>query len=183
MTAADTEIAESLNRHWYVIHTRPRQETVAETHLSNQGFEVYLPRAAIQRRHRGRQDSRLQSVITAYFPRYLFVRFDAHCDNWGPIRSTRGVSALVGSAGKPRPVPEDFIHSLRGNEDEEQIQRLKPPCWQTGDEVEIEQGPFAGYRCIFQAQRSADRVAVLLNLIGRSSLVTLNGQDLRLPGG
>ena len=177
MTTVESGEDKPVNRRWYVVYSRPRQEEVAATHLVRQGFETYLPRITTQRRQRGQ----FQSIITAYFPRYLFVRFDIRRDHWAPIRSTRGVSALVKIQGTPRPVPEELISQLRTNEDAQQIQRLKLPDWRPGAEVEIELGPFAGYRGLFQAHRGADRVAVLLELLGRSALVTLDSQALQAP--
>jgi len=35
---------------WYVIHTKPRNESVAEEHLRRQAFETYLPRIKQERR-------------------------------------------------------------------------------------------------------------------------------------
>jgi len=162
---------------WYAVQTKPRQEQCARENLERQGFEVYLPQIARLKRRNGN----LVSRITAFFPRYLFTRFDANADNWAPIRSSRGVSSLVRIAGRPLPIPEGLVESLKANENSEQLQQLEPKSWQSGDEVEIEQGPFAGYRCIFREARGAGRVAVLLSLIGKPTLVTLSKQDLQIP--
>ena len=73
------------------------------------------------------------------------------------------------------------IKALKANENIEKLQRVIPKSWKPGDVVEIEQGPFAGYRCIFQAERSTDRVAVLLNIVGKQTRATLMRQDLQIP--
>ena len=52
------------------------------------------------------------------------------------------------------------------NENIDKLQEVKPNTWKLGDSIEIEQGPFAGYKCLFQSERGADRVTVLLNIIG-----------------
>ncbi|MCI0507213.1 MAG: transcription/translation regulatory transformer protein RfaH, partial [Gammaproteobacteria bacterium] len=31
-------------KYWYTVHTKPRQEAIAEENLLRQGFTVYLPR-------------------------------------------------------------------------------------------------------------------------------------------
>ena len=162
---------------WYVIHTKPRQEHIAEYNLQNQQFEVFLPRHAVEKR----KQHRIVSLIEPYFPRYLFVRFNESRDNWGPIRSTRGVCSLVRFNGRPRAVPQQLISLLRSNENDQGLQRVGKASWKPGDEVEIEAGPFAGYRCIFEAVRSSERVSVLLNIIGKQTRAVLDKQDLAIP--
>ncbi|NIN33844.1 MAG: transcription/translation regulatory transformer protein RfaH, partial [Gammaproteobacteria bacterium] len=54
---------------WYLIHTKPRQEKLAEENLERQGYEIYLPMAEIRRKRRGRS----VRVIDPMFPRYLFI--------------------------------------------------------------------------------------------------------------
>lgn len=162
---------------WFVVYTKPRQEQVALENLARQNFEAYCPSIALTKRRK----TQLVSLIEPFFPRYIFLRFNLKSDNWAPVRSTRGVSGLVRFGGVPREVPEQLIRALKANENTEQLQRITPKTWKPGDVVEIEQGPFAGYRCIFQAERSTDRVAVLLNIVGKQTRAMLLKQDLQVP--
>lgn len=162
---------------WFVVYTKAQLEVTAQEHLTRQNFETYLPMVETRKRRQGQ----LVSMIKPFFPRYLFVRFNRDTDDWSPVRSTRGVCGLVKFDGVPKPVPSSLINGLKRNEDEEQLQRYKQPDWQPGDEVAIEQGPFAGYSCIFQQRRSADRVAVLLNIVNKPTRATLNVEDLQIP--
>ncbi|HQF30164.1 MAG TPA: transcription termination/antitermination NusG family protein, partial [Hyphomicrobiales bacterium] len=57
---------------WYVVSTQPHQEARAESNLVRQGFETWLPRFARERRHARKVDT----VLVALFPGYLFVRLD-----------------------------------------------------------------------------------------------------------
>jgi len=95
-------------KHWYAIHTKPRQEEHAAVHLRRQEFEIYLPRIKQARRFR----QRWRDMIEPLFPRYLFIRLDLGNDNVAPIRSTRGVSKLVSFNGLPATVPEPLIDAL-----------------------------------------------------------------------
>ena len=63
----------------------------------------------------------------------------------------------------------------------DKLQNIIKETWKPGDIVEIEQGPFAGYRCIFQAEKSSERVFVLLNIVGKQTRATLFKQDLQIP--
>jgi transcriptional antiterminator RfaH len=163
-------------RSWYLIYTKPRQECLAREHLSRQGYETYLPRIHQTRRRNGRQ----VKTIEAFFPRYLFIRLDTETDNWAPIRSTVGVSKLVRFDGMPATVPDDLIQALQGNEDEDGIQTVSHKDLKRGDKVTIIDGPLAGYQGIYQQMNSAERVAVLVDLIGKNTLLNISVHDLQI---
>ena len=168
---------ESRGKQWFVVHTKPRQEALAQENLLRQNFDVYYPLIKLTRRRK----SDLLSVIEPFFPRYIFLRFDLTRDNWGPVRSTRGVCGLVKFNGVPKPVPAALIRAMKENENTDKLQIVSNKTWKPGELVEIEQGPFVGYHCIFQAQKSADRVCVLLDIVGKRTRATLLKRDLQLP--
>lgn len=173
----ENDDSKACEERWYVVYTKARLEAIAREHLTRQRFDTYLPLVETPKRKKGQ----ITSIVSPFFPRYLFVRLKLASDNWAPIRSTRGVCGLVKFNGVPKPVPDEFVTMLKSNENAEHLQSVLLPEWQSGDEITIEQGPFSGYRCIFQQRRSADRVAVLLNIIGKPTQATLNYQDLQLP--
>ncbi|MEQ8952588.1 MAG: transcription/translation regulatory transformer protein RfaH [Gammaproteobacteria bacterium] len=162
---------------WYVLYTKPRQEHIAELNLQRQGYRVYFPRCEVIKRRK----RLLTGLIEPFFPRYLFINLDKTRDNWAPIRSTRGVCGIVRFEGVPKPVPTPLIDALKSNENPQQLQTLSRQTWSRGEEVEIEQGPFAGYSCIFQESRGIDRVVVLLNIVGKPTRATLLKNDLQAP--
>lgn len=148
---------------WRAVYCKPRQERKAEFHLENQGFEVFLPRVRVlQRSTRKRSWTRIQPM----FPRYLFVRLQAHADDWSAIRSTRGAVRLVRFGDQVPPVPEQFIEALRerhaesGVIDISRAMAIKP-----GDPIEITDGALAGMRAVFQAESGEERVVILLRML------------------
>lgn len=173
----DCESAPPANRQWFVLYTKARQERVARDNLERQEFEVYLPEIEITKRRK----TGLVAIVEPFFPRYLFIRFDCKNDDWGPIRSTRGVCGLVRFEGVPKPLPSNLIDMLRLNENTQKLQIVNKKTWETGDTVQIEQGSFAGYKCIFQTEKSAERVCVLLTIVGKQTRTTLLKQDLQIP--
>ena len=46
--------------------------------------------------------------------------------------------------------------------------------FQPGDNVQVLDGPLAGYEAVFQAQKGADRVIVLLKMAGQFTKVQLS---------
>lgn len=160
-----------------MVYAKARQEEVALEHLERQQFHCYLPRIQLSKRRNGQ----IVPSIQPFFPRYLFIRLALQDQDWAPIRSTRGVCGLVRFEGAPKRVPTRLIQALKNNENSQQLQDITTPSWKQGDVVKIEQGPFSGYSCIFQGRRSSDRVAVLLDIIGKPTTAVLSSQNLQTP--
>ena len=163
-------------RSWYLIQTKPRMEKHAEENLNRQGYETYLPMVKSQRR----RNNRYIKVMEAFFPRYLFIHLSTKTDNWAPIRSTLGVSHLIQFGGIPAIAPGSLIELLKANEDELGFQDIEKKEMNTGDKVNIIDGPFAGYSGVYNKQKSADRVIVLLDIVGKRSELTISEHDLQL---
>lgn len=150
---------------WYLVHSRPRQEAVAAEHLERQGYAVYLPRLKLPRLRR----ARWYDLVEPLFPRYLFagVRPAEQCLH--PIRSTRGVAALVRSGERYAPVSRSLLDALRARADEQGLHQLFADSLEPGEKVRIVAGPFAGLEAVFQAHQGADRVRVLLDIVGATT--------------
>ena len=76
---------------WYLVYTKPQQERVANDNLQRQGYETYLPML----RKRVKRGKTYHHRLDPLFPRYLFIHLSDQLDDWGPIRSTIGVTHLV----------------------------------------------------------------------------------------
>lgn len=159
-----------MTKSWYLIYCKPRQEGVAQDNLERQGFVVYLPRV---RQHRRRQNKRIV-VIEPLFPRYLFIHLDLHTDNWAPIRSTTGVSAVVRFGQEPVAVPPGLVAMLMGRDDESGIHTLHNTEYIPGMPLRIVEGPMFGYEGIFLSKTSNDRVIVLLDIMEKQVRVKLD---------
>lgn len=147
-------------RHWYLVQSKPNQEIIAKDNLENQGYKVYLPLIPTKKK----RNSRTIRVIAPMFPRYLFISLSEQIDDWGPIRSTIGVSSLVRFGMLAAKVPENLITSLRSKENEDGVHPIEKNDFEEGDSVRIAEGPFEGYEAIFSAKDDNERVIVLLKI-------------------
>jgi transcriptional antiterminator RfaH len=162
------------SRHWYVAHTHVHAETKATFHLGRQGFEVYLPRYTKRRRHARRVDT----VAAPLFPRYLFVAVDTATQRWHSIRSTIGITKLVTNGDVPAVVPETIIEGLRRREDANGFVQLeRRPRFASGDKIRVREGAFCDALGLFDGITGQERVAILLDLLGRKVRVVL-GMDV-----
>ena len=162
-------------RCWYPVHTKARQESVAEENLCRQGYAIHLPLLRAARRRHGRW----REVVEPLFPGYLFVEMDIECDDPAPIRSTRGVIGLVRFGVHARPMPsgvvERLIAAARCAEDGAVRHEH---LFAAGDPVEIVDGPLAGLNAVFLAPSGNERVRLLLELLGREQRVVLSRHQI-----
>ena len=157
--------------HWYVVQTHPHAEGNASIHLRRQGFITFFPRYLKLRRHARRVDK----VAAPLFSRYLFVSVECATQRWHSIDSTFGVVRLVRAGDRPTPVPQHVIEALKHREDADGFVQLAPrPRFAPGDKVRVSSGTFCDCVGLFQGMTSQERVAILLELLGRKVRVALD---------
>jgi transcriptional antiterminator RfaH len=161
---------------WYAVHTHPRGEVKALEHLGRQGYETYLPRYARKIRHA----RKTERVVRALFPRYLFVRLDLTTQGWRSIRSTIGVADIVCLGDQPTPLPDGVVDVLKAQEDAEGfVQFVNVPRFKKGDSVFVLSGPFAQQLGLCDGITDNQRIAILLDLLGRKVRVMLDVEAVK----
>jgi transcriptional antiterminator RfaH len=156
---------------WYVVQTQPHCETKAVWHLGRQGFGTYLPRYEKRRRHA----RRIETVAAPLFPRYLFVAVDMATQRWRSIQSTIGVSRLVCNGEDPAALADGVVDGLRRRENVHGfVQLASRPRFAIGEQVRIVDGIFASCLGLFDGISDGERVAVLLDLLGRKIRVVFD---------
>jgi transcriptional antiterminator RfaH len=160
-----------LHPRWFVAHTQPHAEAKATSHLKRQGFEIYFPRYLRRRRHA----RRIETVAAPLFPRYLFVAVDLAAQRWRSIYSTVGVTRLVSNGDDPTAVPDGIVEGLKSREDANGFIKLdyRPP-FRAGDKIRVLDGAFASCLGLFEGMAERERIAILLDLLGRKVRVVLD---------
>ena len=161
--------------HWYLVHTKPRQEVRAQENLERQGYECYLP---VFPKEKLRQN-RVSIASEPLFLRYLFIRLgQGHADqSWTPIRSTKGVSRLVSFGMNPAKVPDGLIDHLRSTE--AIVQANPERLFTTGDQVRLSDGAFVGIDGVYQMADGERRVMVLIELMGKPVVIKVDVASLQ----
>ena len=167
----NSEMTETNNTAWYVVHTKPRQEGRALENLQNQGFTCYLPTMQVQKL----RNQRVQVVTEPMVSRYLFIQLDDQSQNWGPIRSTLGVSKLVSLGPQPAKVPPEFVALLK-EAPPETLERMFTP----GDTVQVAAGPLQGLEGKYLAHDGETRAFVLIELLGQPQRLRMEMESLRV---
>ena len=160
---------------WYAVHTHPRAETKAVTHLKRQGFDTYLPLFLKRRSH----SRRIDWVPSPFFPRYLFVGMNIENIRWRAVRSTVGVSNVICSGENPAQVPPDVLKLLKSREDENGFVKLgSSSSIHPGDRVQIIDSALGDLVAIVKELHGLDRVTLLLTLMGRQVSVKTSSERI-----
>jgi transcriptional antiterminator RfaH len=161
---------------WYLLYSKPRQEELLTTQLQQQGFGAYLPRF---KKFNTKSPDQL-AVFEPLFPRYVFFRPGSPTQSISAARSTRGASSLVRFGGTPAQVSDDVVQAIRlfeANRNSADLSEISP--FQPGKQVRLRNSPLDGLTGLVQ-RVSSRRVAVLLELLGRPTLVEVDHQQLVL---
>lgn len=156
---------------WCVAHTQPLKELVAQQHLLDQGYEVYMPRFKKICRHA----REVKEKLVPLFPRYIFVGMDLDSARWRSVNGTRGVShLLMSNTLNPAKVPTRIIDDLRTQEIGDGIVSVASLVNFVKDEkVRIVEGVFKGQVAMFESMDDKSRVQLLLTFMGREIKMTL----------
>ncbi len=158
---------------WFAVHTKPRQESIAETGLRREGIETYYPK--LRRRKTIR---RVRKWVTGpLFPSYIFARFDA-VKSGRLVKYATGVTNIVSFGGKPA-VVDDGIIAVIHDHSEEGVVVIQAPRLKAGDVIEIQEGPLRGLQGIFEREMNDhERVIVLLQTLAGGARVEVPTSSL-----
>jgi len=161
---------------WYLIYTKPHKEPIVNRQLEDRGLEVFFPTLQFDRGYN--RGVRLEP----FFPHYLFAQIDMLADRVGDLKWLMGIRTVVHFDARPAIVPDAVIEMLRQRLQpyEAKVVRRSEWLFKPGQRVTITRGPFAGFEAVFQkGLNGADRVQILLNMLGTWTRAEISGQDLK----
>lgn len=159
---------------WYAAQLRPNGDALALVNLQRQGFTAFRPLIWETRR----SEKGPKRLLKPMFPGYVFVQFDITKPEWSQIRSTRGISRLVGNiSGGPSRLPTGLIDALKqrcaGNETENAVD-----VFEMGDKVYVSSGPFAAFLATVERMDAQNRVWLLIDFMGRAARFSADADQL-----
>ena len=147
---------------WFLVQTKVRQEQRAAENLERQNVASFCPIIRVEKITRGKR-AEVQEVL---FPGYLFVQLGEFSVSTTAVRSTRGISHFVTSAGAPIKVPHGLVEQLRErvtvHADVVMSQLPK-----SGAKMQIIDGPLKGLNAIFAEPDGNSRAIVMVTLLSQ----------------
>ena len=160
-----------MDQKWFVVQTQVNAEAKAARNLLQQGFDIYLPRYLKRRSHA----RKIERIAAPLFPRYMFVRIDIAAQRWRSIQSTFGVSHLLFNGDEPAAVRNEIVERLKEREGSDGLIQLdRRDAFAVGDKVRVLAGAFTDSLGLFEGLADRDRVAILLDFLGRKVRVSIN---------
>lgn len=150
---------------WHALYTKPHMELRVAGTLAAREIEVFAPMVE----YHGKRGGLLEKPL---FPRYILARFDWKHSGVATIQWTPGLSRVVTFDGEPAWLDDRdvaYLQTKLAQLDGDAFMRLKP-----GEAVRVKKGPFRDFEAIFAGYvNGAERVAVLLEILGRRTRVCL----------
>ena len=147
---------------WFLLQTKVRQEQRAAENLERQNVVSFCPMIRVEKISRGRR-TEVQDVL---FPGYLFVQLGESSVSTTAVRSTRGVSHFVTSAGAPIKVPQGLVEQLR-NRVTSHAELIMSQLPKSGAKMQVIDGPFKGLNAIFSEPDGNSRAIVMVTLLSQ----------------
>ncbi|GAB2457482.1 transcription/translation regulatory transformer protein RfaH [Comamonas humi] len=159
---------------WFVAYARPKLEAVAVHNLEAQGFEAYLP---LYKRLK-KVDGSAKVVFEPMFPRYVFFRPSHPGQSIASVSATRGMSHVIRFGTQIATIRPDILDAIRRFEaDRNAMDVAEPAVLRPGNRVRFSDPAFQGLEGLVQSA-SSRRVSVLLELMGRPQLVSVESHRL-----
>lgn len=158
--------------HWFVLRSKPNQEHTLWQQVAASGFEAFYPQIRVK------PVNPRARTFKPYFPGYMFVFLDLDKVGMSTFQWMPHALGLVCFGGVPASVPDSLVHEIR-----ERLLTVSTggeilPSIRRGEVVRIQNGPFAGYKAIFDHRLPGEeRVRVLLQAINAHQI------PVELPAG
>lgn len=166
---------------WAAAYCEPRKEFQAQGEIQKHGFETFLPVLS-----RTKMIHKKRVLLTEpIFTRYCFAAMplNAISEAYSKIKRCRGVLYLLEGPKGPSAVPNEVIEKFRHAERHGAFDFTKPKAeFAKGDEVKIQEGPFAGLIAKVRSASPSKRVKLLMRLLGGDVPLEMSAEDLQKVG-
>jgi len=156
---------------WFAIQTLSRHEKVVRSQLEMRNVENFLPTM----RQLSQWTDRKKEIEVPLFAGYCFARFSL-ADRL-PVLQSQGVVCVVGSGGRPEPIPDEEIESLRkiisSSSDYDCCSYLRE-----GMIVEVIHGPLQGVKGRLVREARPCRLVLSISLIQRAVSIEIDAASV-----
>jgi transcription antitermination factor NusG len=125
-----------IDKHWYVVYTKPRWEKKVAELLTNARLENYCPLNKVTRQWSDRE----KIVLEPFFKSYVFVHV-SESEKW-QVLGIQGVVSYVYWLGKPATIPAAEIEQIKSFLNTYDKVFIKPLNLAVGNTIKITTGAF-----------------------------------------
>ncbi len=155
---------------WFAVYTRARHEQKVAEQITKLGYQSFLPRY----RALSKRKDRKKMIQSPIFPGYIFAKINPVELN--QLLSLPGAIRILGKKGKPFPIPEEEIESVKILVEAEAD--IEPhPYLRAGDKVKIVSGPLKGVvGWLLRVETKLSLLVVSVSILNRSVAFELSDE-------
>ena len=158
---------------WFTVWTKSRHERVVQEQLERKQIDAFLSTIVRWSRWKDRK----KRIDWPLFPGYCFARFES--GNTLPILKCSGVVSLVSFEGKPAPIPDYELESVRRPVGSG-LQFDPCPLIREGMMAEVVHGPLKGViGRLSRKEPLRARLVLAVDLIGQAVSVEVDAADVK----
>jgi transcription antitermination factor NusG len=158
---------------WFAVWTRSRHEQVVREQLVTKRIDAFLPTIARWSRWKDRK----KKIDWPLFPGYCFARFDP--EDALAVLKCSGVVNIVSFEGKPAPIPDYELESIRMLVTSD-LNFDPCPLIKEGTMVEVTHGPLRGVvGRLMRKDHARARLILAVDLIGQAVSVEIDAADVK----
>jgi len=161
-------------KNWYAVYVKSRSEKKVAAELQFLGIEHYLPLNKVLKQWSDRK----KWVEEPLFRSYVFVKIEQK--EYYTVLQINGVVKYVSFERKAVPVPEQQIEAIRYFLNEKDPAIVTAKNWEKGQKVEIISGSMTGLTGELVDFKGKYRVCIEIETIGKSLLIQVPKNKLRI---
>jgi len=168
-----------VDKNWYVIHTYSGFEQKVKTSLEEQFErssskealgEIIIPVEDVVEIRKGKK----KISSRKFFPGYILISVEMSRDIWYMIKNTAKVTGFLGGGGKPVPLSEEEVKTIKGQISGEASQPRPKFSFEKGESVRVIDGPFVNFNgTVDEVNQGKGKVRVMVSIFGRATPVEL----------
>lgn len=173
------KVTDNMAMRWYSVSVLSNfEKKVAESirdaavqqGLQDEIAEVMVPTEEVIEIRRGKK----VQTEKRFMPGYVLVKMDMTDRAYHLINSTNRVTGFLGPQGKPSPMKDDEVARIVNQVVEGQERPRSIITFQTGEQVNVTDGPFEGFSgMVEEVDQAAARLKVSVSIFGRATPVEL----------
>lgn len=171
-------------KRWYVIQLFAGYENIVkadllksieENHLQEKFGEILIPSAKMKQFFDAADAMQDQQL----FPGYMLIELEPSPETFRLVTKTPRVSKFLGGK-EPIPLSKKEIDRVLAQIRGEVVVAAQKHEFEIGSEVEIKEGPFAGFMGIIESiNEESEKLTVMVSIFGRMTPVELNFDQVK----
>lgn len=166
---------------WYILHTysgfeQRVEQTIREMMRTRQenGLikDVIVPTERVIEPGKNGQK---RTTTRKFYPGYIMINMIMTDFSWHMVQSIPKVTGFVGGKNRPAPMGPGEAERILALMETRQEQPRPKFSFEVGDDVRVEDGPFAGFNGVVEdVNDDKGKIKVLVSIFGRQTPVELN---------